>query len=150
MSRPSADRGSRPEVQAGFYFQQMAYGGAVGDYIIAGRAQRQLERLGWLIRRMEPCHRDDDGESIEVAPALSAEPVADDVRGDEEMEADGIEPADHPLGVVEVCRLVGLTDDELDEAIEAGRFPLPDGYVSLRPYWERDTIGWWVKRGRAL
>jgi hypothetical protein len=153
MSRPSTDRGSRPAVQAGFYFQQMAYGGALGDYITAGRAQRELERLGWLIRRLEPRDLGDDGESNDAGPALSADAVLDDALDNEDVEADeadGTDPEDHPLGVAGVSRLVGLNEDELDEAIEAGRFPLPDGYVSLRPYWERETIGWWVKRGRAL
>jgi hypothetical protein len=148
MRRPTADPGSRPEVLAGFYFQQMAYGEVLGDFILAGRAQRQLEQLGWLIRRMEPPGRGDDRVTGIMSPGCPAEAGTD-----EHAEADAAErdtPADHPLGVAEVRRLVGATERELDEAIESGRFPLPDGHVSLRPYWQRDTIAWWVERGTAF
>ncbi len=87
-----------------------------------------------------------------AAPPTPAENATDD-DSDEDVEADDAwddASADRPLPIEEVVRLVGITAEELDEAIEAGRFPLPDGYISLRPYWERETIGWWVKRGKTL
>jgi hypothetical protein len=149
MIRSKRERASGPDVQAGVYFQQMADGDALGDFIAAGRAQRQLERLGWLVRRTGLRDHVNGCESAGAAPPLAAEAVVGDLT-DEEVEADSAEPAGHLLGTIDVCRLVGLTEPELDDAIEAGRFPLPDGYVSLQPYWERDAIGWWVKRGRAL
>jgi hypothetical protein len=200
MTGSSNDPGTRPAVQAAYFFKEMAYGADLGDYIMAARGQRGLERLGWLVRRMEPKDRggdspdasasiaaeaataDDDVEDDAVLPPAVTDrlpgldevcrlvgatpvvglleaieagllPVPDDDVDDEDVEEDDAllpTATDGLISLDEVCRLVGLTMFEVDEAIEAGRFPLPDGYVSARPYWERETIGWWVERGGNL
>ncbi len=151
MMKSSKGPGAEPEVPSGFWFQQMDSGQQSGDYIAAGQAQLELERLGWLIRRMPPRDR---GEGLQdVARPVDADADAETDFEEENVEADSDgddSRTGRPLGIADVVRLVGLTDDELDEAIDAGRFPLPDGYFSGRPYWDRDTIGWWIKRGTSL
>jgi hypothetical protein len=150
MSRSSKAAGPAPEVRSGLLFQEMDHAQELGDYIAAGRAQRKLERLGWLIRRIEPKDEGDDRPAVDVPEPTEAD--GEDL-ADEDVEADedrNVAAADRPLGLGEVVRLVGVTLVDLEEAIELGRFPLPDGYISARPYWERGTIGWWVKRGQCL
>jgi hypothetical protein len=150
MSRSSKDPGARPEVPSGVLFQQMDSAQEQGDYIVAGQAQRGLELRGWLIRRMEPRGRGDD-----LGPARStaaAEATIEDL-ADEDFETDndrGLEALDRPVGITEVLRLVGVTESELEAAIEDWRFPLPDGYILGRPFWARDTIDWWLKRASAI
>jgi hypothetical protein len=149
MSETKKAARSRLDTQAGNLFLEMDYAQQVGNYILSGRAQERLKRLGWIILRLPP---DEQEGSEPEAPPTPAEAATDDL-ADEDVEADdewGTAPADRPLAIEEVVRLVGVTADELDEAIEAGRFPLPDGHISARPYWERETIGWWVKRGKTL
>ena len=150
MTKPSQGPGAKPEVPSGFWFQQMDYGQQSGDFIAAGQAQLQLECLGWLIRRMPPRDR---GQGLEGTETPVADTAAQDDLEDDDVEAEterGASRSDCPLGIADVVRLVGLDDDELEEAIDSGRFPLPDAYFSGRPYWDRDTIGWWIKRGRDL
>jgi hypothetical protein len=52
--------------------------------------------------------------------------------------------------MIEAAWLVGTTVRELEEALEAGRFPAPDGYGSARPYWQRATIDQWTQRGGCI
>jgi hypothetical protein len=66
MSKSSRAAGSRPEVRSGLLFQEMDYAQRLGNYIAAGRAQRGLERLGWLIRRLEPRDLGDERPAGEV------------------------------------------------------------------------------------
>jgi hypothetical protein len=108
--------------------------------MIAGTDAAELERLM--------------ANPVEFAGALAAASAAFAASLVAESYAAGNEPfgdqSDRPLNLVEVARLVDLSVDEVDAAVEAGRFPLPDGYISGRAYWDRDTIGWWVKRGKSL
>jgi hypothetical protein len=145
MQKPTEVTGPRPEASPTMLFGRMVAAQKRGDFIRAGEAQLRLEHLGWTIRRKRASVRD----AVAAAEDVATRPVAD---GDENLSSR--EPGESVygvvLGLVDVAWLVGVTAEEVEKSLEAGRFPRPDGYVTGKPYWETANIDRWANRGGSL
>jgi hypothetical protein len=145
MQRPTKGTGPKPEVSPTRMFGKMIAAQKRGDFIRAGEAQQALERLGWTIRRKRPNKRRERAAAARIA----AEAVAAG-DGDESGSDSGQPMPEERLELLDVAWLVGATVEEVEKAVESGRFPRPDGYVLKKPNWDPTTLDRWVNRRGSL
>jgi hypothetical protein len=145
MQKPTEDTGRRSEASPTMLFGRMVAAEKRGDFIRAGEAQQRLEYLGWTIRRKRPSVR----EAVTATDEIATWPLPD---GDDDasVRESGQPVCGGVLGLVDVAWLVGVTAEEVEKSVEAGRFPRPDGYVTGKPYWETENIDRWANRGGSL
>lgn len=141
MQKSTVVTGPKPEASPTILFGRMVAAQKRGDFIRAGEAQLRLEHLGWTIRRKSPNAQAPIATTDEVA----SRPLAEGHDDTCEHALDG-----GVLGLVDVAWLVGVTAEEVEKSLEAGRFPGPDGYVTGKPCWEAASIDRWANRGGSL
>ncbi len=145
MQKLTEVMGPKPEASPTMLFGRMVAADKRGDFIRAGEAQLRLEQLGWTIRRKRPSGRDVDAAAEEIATWPPADGEEDPLGRESERPVCG-----GVLGLVDVAWLVGVTAEEVEKSVEAGRFPRPDGYVTGKAYWETENIDRWANRGGSL